>query len=895
MFCFSFFFCIIILFANNAKATHIMGADLSFKCLPNNIVEFNLSLYRDCSPGSAQLQGSYTIDVSSASCGIFTSVTVFQVGNGIEVSPLCPLQINNSTCNGGTLPGVQQFKYSGSIQLTQPCTDYLFAWESCCRNGSITNIIGPLNTGVRVEATWNKAVATCDDSPAFSALPVPYICQGQLINYNNGGYDPDGDSLVYSLVDPLSDFAGGVPFQYNAPFNSAYPLTTPSGSVGFNPATGQITLIASNLEITCLAIRIEEYRNDTLIGSVMRDIQVVVLNCANLAPEQVLNNFENLQGGVITGTNIIEVCPGSSMSFDIFSHDPDGNNLSLFSNIATVLNGGTYSVTNFGVDSSKIHLVWTPTGIDTGNYVITVTMSDDACPVFGQSAYSFVINVPQSTYTGPDISLCWPDTSTQLIVTGGAIFSWTPVTGLSNAAIYNPIAIPGVTTTYYVESDLSSNCKNKDTIIVFVLPSLVLNPTSSQDTICLGDQVHLFSGITGGGSATYNVDWTSVGSSFNSTQTNPFANPTIPTTYFLNVSSGSCIQNDSIFIFVNPLPSSNFSLSPSNICPKQLTTVNYLASSVGLLNNWGFGNANVISGSGWGPYSLSWDNAGVKPVYLQVTDLTGCTSKDTLYANVHPNPTANFTGAPTEGCDPLEVFFTNQSSGGDSTYTWVFGDGGSSSDENPSNIYSNSGDFDVTLIATTYWGCKDTITKSDFVHVIDHVIASFTTTAISNQEYDITQATFNFTNTSQFADNYLWFFGDGGTSIEIDPIHSYSNVGTYTVTLVATNEYCSDTFTFSPIVIVSWNDILFPTGFSPNNDGFNDLFKEIYKKGVVTLNYKVYNRWGGLVFETSDPSGEWNGKLNGEDCEIGVYIWEANATMFNGNHLFKKGNVTLLR
>ena len=141
----------------------------------------------------------------------------------------------------------------------------------------------------------------------------------------------------------------------------------------------------------------------------------------------------------------------------------------------------------------------------------------------------------------------------------------------------------------------------------------------------------------------------------------------------------------------------------------------------------------------------------------------------------------------------------------------------------------------------------------------------------------------------------MWFFGDGGTSIEIDPIHSYSNVGTYTVTLVATNEYCSDTFTFSPIVIVSWNDILFPTGFSPNNDGFNDLFKEIYKKGVVTLNYKVYNRWGGLVFETSDPSGEWNGKLNGEDCEIGVYIWEANATMFNGNHLFKKGNVTLLR
>ena len=314
-----------------------------------------------------------------------------------------------------------------------------------------------------------------------------------------------------------------------------------------------------------------------------------------------------------------------------------------------------------------------------------------------------------------------------------------------------------------------------------------------------------------------------------------------------------------------------------------------------MLNNWGFGNANVISGSGWGPYSLSWNTSGLKPVYLQVTDLTGCTSLDTLFANVHPNPIANFTGAPTEGCNPLEVFFTNQSSGGDSTYTWVFGNGGSSSDENPSNTYSNSGDFDVTLIATTYWGCKDTITKSDFVHVIDHVTASFTTTAISGQEYDISQANFNFTNTSQFADNYLWLFGDGGTSTEIDPIHSYTNVGTYTVTLVASNEYCTDTFTFSTIVVVSWNDIVFPTGFSPNEDGKNDFFKELFNKGVVTLNYKIYNRWGGLVFETSDPKGVWNGKLNGEDCEVGVYIWEANATMLNGNNLFKKGNVTLLR
>ena len=879
---------------NPAKASHIMGADLSYKCLSNDTIEFTLKIYRDCD--GILPDASYPINIEAASCGFFSFCDVLQIGNAIEVSPLCPSQINNSTCGGGTLPGVEQYIYKGKIRLTQICSDYLFYWESCCRNSIITNIVTPGSIGTRVEATWNKTVANCDNSPAFSALPVPFICQGQLINYNHGGYDPDGDSLVYSLVTPLTDIGGaGVPFQYNSPFTANYPLTTTTGAVGFNTGTGQLTLTALNQEITCVAIKIEEYRNDTLIGSVMRDIQIVVLPCNNLSPEQVLNNFENLQGGIVTGTNTIEVCPGSSMSFDIYSHDPDGNNLSMFSNIATVLNGGTFTVTTYSPDSSKIHLAWTPTGVDTGNYVITVTMSDDACPVFGQSAYSFVINVPQSTYAGPDISLCWPDTSTQLIVTGGINFSWTPSAGLNDTSIYNPFCIPTSTTTYYVESDLSSNCKNKDTIVVFVLPALILNPTSNLDTVCAGDEIHLFAGISGGGGAGYDVNWSSTGTPFTSTQMNPLANPVIPTIYYLDVSSGSCLQNDSVYVFARPIPSSNFIIAPTDLCPLQHATVNYTGTSTGLISNWTFGSANIISGTGFGPYNVYWNNSGVFSISLQVTDLTSCNSSTTKTVNVHPNPIADFIGTPTEDCAPVIVNFLNQSSGNDSTYSWDFGNGLTSSIENPNNVYTNSGDYNVTLIATTYWGCKDTAEKTGYIHVIDHVIPSFTTTAISGVEYDLSQATFSFTNTSQFADTYLWYFGDGSSSTEENPIHTYLSVGNDTVILIASNQYCTESDTFVFIKIVSWNDIVFPTGFTPNSDGANDLFKELYKKGVVSLSYKIYNRWGSLVFETGSTNGVWDGKQNGEDCEVGVYIWEANATMLNGNHLYKKGNVTLLR
>ena len=168
-------------FKNEAKASHMMGADLQFKCLPNDTIEFTLSFYRDCN-GLPAIASSYFINIDSLSCGVFASCEAFliptttQNPNPLEVSPLCPLQISQSSCNGGTLPGVERYIYRGKYYLPQACTDYLFYWEDCCRNSIITNINTPGSTGLRVEARWNKAQAGCDDSPAFSALPVPYIC-----------------------------------------------------------------------------------------------------------------------------------------------------------------------------------------------------------------------------------------------------------------------------------------------------------------------------------------------------------------------------------------------------------------------------------------------------------------------------------------------------------------------------------------------------------------------------------------------------------------------------------------------------------------------------------------------------------------------------------------------
>ena len=877
-------------FPFQSKATHMMGADIYFECLGNNSYQFTLVFYRDCFGITPPT--SVNMDISAASCGLNSQITLNQVGPGVEVSPLCPSLLSQSTCNGGTLPGVQQYIYQGTVTLPFFCTDYVFSWSNCCRNGAITNIPNPGTYGMYVEAHLNNTLAACDHAPTFTSIPVPYICANQTFNYNQGAVDADGDSLVYTMINPMD--AGGVNVPYNSPFNATYPLSTNTGTVVFDPLTGQLTMTPNATQITIMAIRVDEYRNGVLIGSTMRDIQLVVLACNNTPPLLLSGGIQNQQGGVNQGPMAVDICPGQSISFYVAVTDTNAADTILaYSNIAAVIPGATFNIV--GGDTVTASFSWTPTIADTGFYVFTYTVQDNACPIYGQQVFSFIINVPASTSAGPDLSICYPQTSVQLHAVGGTQFVWTPNTGLSNDSISNPVATPTATTTYIVTSDLSSSCHNTDTVVVFVLPALSLNPVANPDTICSGTQVHLFSNISGGSAGNYNVSWTDNSGGFSSSQTNPFVNPVSTTIYYLSVTSGQCAQSDSTSVYVWPIPSSTFNASPSGVCIHQHTTIQYTGDTgPGFNYNWNFNGAQVVSGTSSGPYDLYWNNSGTKTITVVVTDPFGCTSSTSITVTVFPDPVASFTASPLNGCDPLTVQFNNTSSGG-ATYVWTFGDNSATNtQQNPSHTYS-AGDFDITLIATSSNGCSDTITTNSMVHVIPPPTASFTTNADNTIRYDLTQASFTFTNTSVNADTYLWLFGDNETSTDFNPNHTYTDTGHFVVTLIAYNAFCSDTFRFSYIVVYEFDQIYFPTAFSPNNDGQNDVFHELGLEGVTTLNYRVYNRWGQLVFETSDPSQSWDGTYNGVDAEVGVYVYYAKAQMINGKIVEQKGNITLMR
>ena len=143
------------------------------------------------------------------------------------------------------------------------------------------------------------------------------------------------------------------------------------------------------------------------------------------------------------------------------------------------------------------------------------------------------------------------------------------------------------------------------------------------------------------------------------------------------------------------------------------------------------------------------------------------------------SPVASFTTDKNIGCAPLLVNFSNTSTGAVS-YAWNFGNSNNSTIANPTTIFLTSGIFQVTLVATSANGQKDTVKQ--IITVVSDPVAAFIASPLSS----CTNAnTISFTNNSVNANTYAWDFGDGNSSTLSNPIHSYLNPGTYNIKLIA--------------------------------------------------------------------------------------------------------------
>jgi len=250
-------------------------------------------------------------------------------------------------------------------------------------------------------------------------------------------------------------------------------------------------------------------------------------------------------------------------------------------------------------------------------------------------------------------------------------------------------------------------------------------------------------------------------------------------------------------------PQANFSASPVSGCSP--IVVSFTDQSTGNPTQWKWDLGNGSISFLQNP-STTYFTPGTYNVKLIVSNPSGADSIiKNQYITVYANPTVNFTSTDTVGCIPHFAQFNSNctpGSGSITNYNWDFGDGVGSTLPNPSHVYSSSGNFTVTLRVTNNHGCVTTFSKTNYIHVGGLVNADFTNT---NAGICSPTATINFTNisTGPAALSYSWNFGDGATSILTNPTHTYSNTGTYTVSLIAVSpQGCADTIVKTNLISI---------------------------------------------------------------------------------------------
>lgn len=299
----------------------------------------------------------------------------------------------------------------------------------------------------------------------------------------------------------------------------------------------------------------------------------------------------------------------------------------------------------------------------------------------------------------------------------------------------------------------------------------------------------------------------------------------------------------------------------------------------------------------------TFTDPGVYTVTLTVTTPWGCSGSATVpdMITVHALPVPSFTAEPDSGCYPLEVMFTNTSTGVvPDGCAWTFGDGAIAAPCDPVYTYDEAGVYDVWLRVTSPEGCLNDTLQPQMITVFDHPVADFGFGPQPTNFY-APQIMF-FDSSSADAVLWEWAFGEGGI-LGVDsvpnPVLTFpgEDSGVYPVQLIVTNAHgCVDT-TMRTVLIDGYYTVYVPNTFTPDADGVNDFFMPVLKDyDPGTHMFAVYDRWGERIFETNSATDPWDGTVGGAEAKQDVYVWQVESTsLIDGQRRTFLGHVTLIR
>lgn len=566
----------------------------------------------------------------------------------------------------------------------------------------------------------------------------------------------------------------------------------------------------------------------------------------------------------------------------------------------TFLNGSTNATEYFwdlGNGTTSTSLSPTVTYTQTGNYdVVLIARDPNSCNI-ADTAYTTISVVdPLSfsanfTYSIDCINL---NVSTIPVEpTNAHIWQFSDGFITTDINAFHHFTEPGTYSITHIINSTVIGCPATDTVTqtLTILPSVLAAFVADTTFGCIPLTVNFTNASTN--ATAYLWDF---GNGTTATTTNGTATFSTPGSYTVSLTAtnpNTCNINNTAtlnIIALDTIIAAQFTETLPGVCDTQ-TVVFSSNSGAGLGYIWNFGDGTpVLSGNNPNP-EHTYSTAGTYNITLIVTSPCAPADTTTHPITLLPPPlvTANIELTPQNGCVPL--FVSLQANGNAVLYQWDLGDGTTATGQALDHLYTNVGSYNIQLIATDSSTCNINQTATATVEVFGYADANFTASTLTIEAAD----PIYFNNLSTNATSYLWDFGDGSTATDTDPSHSFSSAGTYTVCLTAINAAGCNDDTCVAITVIPRIYIGIPNAFSPNQDNNNSLFLIEGSSGIAYMELRIYNRWGELVYESTDPQAGWDGTYKGVPQEIDAYAYTFVATLISGRQVRGQGNITLVR
>ncbi len=393
------------------------------------------------------------------------------------------------------------------------------------------------------------------------------------------------------------------------------------------------------------------------------------------------------------------------------------------------------------------------------------------------------------------------------------------------------------------------------------------------------------------------------GDTFTSSDTNPlhsYIDFGTKNVSLIITSENGCTDTVLKTITINPPPNAAF--TTKTVCIGD-TTFFIETSSISFGNiitwEWDYGDGiqETITNTNYSSPFHIYKTPGSFLVSLKVTSDSGCTNTLSQLAHVGEYPVPLLI-ADSPICVNTPASFYDQSTVNNDSITswlWSFGDGTFSNLKNPKHIYNKQGIYAIKLKVTSSNGCSTDTLYNNRVTVFPRPKTNF---SLSPDSVSYFTPTISFTNKSTGADYYQWYFGNGDSSSQENPIYDYTDTGRYRVKLISTNIFgCKDS-SFGKLFISPDYTFFIPNTFTPNGQGpdINETFGPggVFK-GIREFNMHIYNRWGEKVFLSNHISHRWDGTYKAKPCTQDIYIYMITYVDYFNTEQHVVGKVTLLR